>query len=198
MLNTWVTKRGLFVPRHPLAAPVVSQHMPTSLFDSSHCWYRPAEFPLPASCAKWGIAYPRQHPSGQLTAGKQPSVDVAMAALMGSVGRNEQRSRLVTCERCKNVRSKRWVVTSMQRQGYKNAAPGASQLELRKLSPHPLLHVFTRSPRSQLTCSISSWIRLDLHPSSHLLLLRAARHRLPNPFSTRHCPEPDPQITARL
>ena len=61
-------------------------------------------------------------PSGQLTAGKQPPVDVAMAALMGSVGRNEQRSRLVTCERCKNVRSKRWVVTSMQRQGYKNAA----------------------------------------------------------------------------
>jgi hypothetical protein len=106
---------------------------------------------LPASCAKLKIAFSRQHASGQLTAGKQPpvvSVDVAMAALMGSVGRNEQRTRLVTCERCKNVRSKRWVVTSMQRQGYKNATPGAGQLELTKPSPHPLLHVFTRSPRS--------------------------------------------------
>jgi hypothetical protein len=36
----------------------------------------------------------------------------------------------------------------MQRQGYKNAAPEAGQLELTKLSPHPLLHVFTRSHRS--------------------------------------------------
>jgi hypothetical protein len=30
MLNTWVTKRGLFVPRRPHAAPVVSQHMPST------------------------------------------------------------------------------------------------------------------------------------------------------------------------
>jgi hypothetical protein len=29
---------------------------------------------LPASCAKWQIAYSRQHPSGQLTAGKQSPV----------------------------------------------------------------------------------------------------------------------------
>jgi len=85
----------------------------------------------------------------------------------------------------------------MQRQDYNNATE-ANQLQLRKLSPHPLLHVFTRPPRRRLTCPIYSLIRLDLHPSSHLLLPRAARDYLPVHFSTRHCPEPDTQTTVRL
>jgi hypothetical protein len=142
MLSTWVTKRGLFVPRSPHAAPVVSQHMPSTLSKSAHCWCRSAgiSFLLHVRNGRLHILGNTQRPADSGQAVSRPSVDVAMAALMGSVGRNEQRSRLVTCERCKNVRSKRWVVTSMQRQGYKNAAPGASQLELRKLFPHPLLH----------------------------------------------------------
>lgn len=50
--------------------------------------------------------FTRQHPSGQLTAGTRfpVSVDVALVALTGVVGQNEQRSRLVTWRRRKKAR----------------------------------------------------------------------------------------------
>lgn len=66
-----------------------------------------------SSCFMGEVAhcrFTRQHPSGQLTAGRQSpvSVDVALVALTGFVGQNEQRSRLVTCGRC-NSASKQTV-----------------------------------------------------------------------------------------
>lgn len=101
------TKRGVLCLFHEAR----SQHhapankcSPPSL-KSIHRWHRPAG---PLSCFMGEMAdcrFTRQHPSGQLTAGRYPpvSVDVALVALTSSVGQNEQRSRLVTCGRRKNA-----------------------------------------------------------------------------------------------